>query len=263
MLSKNCGKNQKVILILFFLFLFFLSTGYGTQDSFNITITVISLPIGPPLISNFMQGTQTLVSGDPIPEEPQFSVKITDDYGLQLKSIYFYINGEKVTDGLTDNRGYDYFNPALERAYYKPKKKLNPGTYSLKVSVRNTRGVDASAEVIDLKVAAMAEEVRLLEPPLVYPGVANPEKQPISFGYRLNKSAQIHLYLYDITRTLVWENVYPENTDGGKAGYNEVVWNGISAFGRMAENGVYFYQLVAEVDGQKKLIGRGRFTIYR
>jgi len=263
MLPQNFSKNSRYFLIIFLFLCLVGLRAEAAQDSFTITITVVSLPLTPPKIFAFQHSYQKLFSGDAISDQPEFSVKITDDYGLELKSIYFYLNGQKVTDGTAANRGYDYFSSTQERAYYRPKQKLSPGVYTLKVTARNTRGVEGSAELTNLMVAAVAEEAKLLAPPLVYPGIANPEKEPIYFSWKLNKPARIHLYVYNLARNLVWEKIYEEGSEGGNAGYNEVLWNGITVFGRMVENGVYFYQVVEEKEGARRVLGRGRFTVFR
>jgi flagellar hook assembly protein FlgD len=45
--------------------------------------------------------------------------------------------------------------------------------------------------------------------------------------------------------------------EGGKAGYNQFTWNGITDFGKTVGNGIYVYKIISK----GKVIGTGKLVV--
>ena len=76
-------------------------------------------------------------------------------------------------------------------------------------------------------------------------------------AYTLSKEVDIKLYIYDLTGRLIYQRLYPAGTIGGKAGYNEVFFSGVSDLGEAVSNGVCLYAIVAE----NKVLARGAISV--
>ena len=61
-----------------------------------------------------------------------------------------------------------------------------------------------------------------------------------------------------ISGKVTWTKKYAPRANGGRTGYNEIKWNGISDFGGYAGNGIYVYKIVS----QGKVIGTGKMVVY-
>ena len=77
-------------------------------------------------------------------------------------------------------------------------------------------------------------------------------------AYNLNADLDLRILMFDITGQNVWTARCLSGTEGGKAGYNEVVFDARSQLsGAVLGNGIYVYKLVAG----NKVIGTGYITI--
>jgi hypothetical protein len=97
-------------------------------------------------------------------------------------------------------------------------------------------------------------------PVLTYPTTYNPlSGTPARIAYNLTADQDIMIYLFDISGQNVWTEKYLSGAEGGKAGYNEVMFYGRSEIsGSYLGNGIYVYKLVAG----GKIIGTGRMAIF-
>ncbi|MFA4967753.1 MAG: fibronectin type III domain-containing protein, partial [Candidatus Margulisiibacteriota bacterium] len=98
-----------------------------------------------------------------------------------------------------------------------------------------------------------------------YPTYVSPSKinalgtagQP-RIAYSLSADKDVDIYIYDIREAkVVFHRKYAKGQTGGKFGYNEIIWNGITDFGSMIPNGSYILQ--AFLDG--KMLGQTYFTV--
>ena len=132
---------------------------------------------------------------------------------------------------------------------------LLPGNYILRLTAHDPFGhsTQASVEV----VLYLSGDTRLVEPPRSGPSPFNPlYTQPLLISYKLNDDADIQVHIYNMYGELVWRGVYPAGTAGGRAGTNNVVWDGRDAFGNLADSGVYLYQIIF----RGKIISKGKFA---
>ncbi len=152
----------------------------------------------------------------------------------------------------------DAIRPNIYYGKYSPI--LNDGSYSLKLEAIDSGGNSSFLEYTDLMVRT-ASELQLQQQPLSYPNPFDPNGAVpnISIGYMLTRSAAVTLSIYDITMTQFVRKDYAAETNGGKAGYNEVTWDGRDNSGNPVGNGIYLFLLSA--DGG--VLGKGKITILR
>lgn len=135
--------------------------------------------------------------------------------------------------------------------------------YKIKLTVSNTSG--ESYSYISSVNFGSEGEVHLLEHPKCGPSPYDPNKGNFLFYYYLLSAADVDIYIYDISGTLVWQKTlsYDSGTGGGggSAGPNRVFWDGVNGFGETIGNGAYIYMIIANDRGERKIIGRGKFAV--
>lgn len=142
----------------------------------------------------------------------------------------------------------------------------NPdGQYRLRLTVSSTSG--ESYEYVSGVNFGTDGEVKLSERPKCGPSPFDPPKENFLFYYDLMDAADVDIYVYDISGTLVWQRSFPYDAGtsgkGGSAGENRVFWNGENGFGETLGNGAYVYMIVANDSGLRKVIGRGKFAVVK
>jgi hypothetical protein len=93
---------------------------------------------------------------------------------------------------------------------------------------------------------------------IAYPNPFNPATESITIVYRLSEDAEVKVYIFDITGQVV-RTISTLSANRGADGYSRVVWNGTSAFGGYAANGVYLVRIVHN----GKIIGKTKILVYR
>jgi hypothetical protein len=96
---------------------------------------------------------------------------------------------------------------------------------------------------------------------LLYPNPYDPVNGNVMITYRLTTDTDTSIYVFDVNGRLVWRGNYPGGFNGGKAGYNELLWNGIDAFNRVIDNDVYMVRIVESAMG--KVMGKGKLVVYK
>ncbi|MGI6566617.1 MAG: hypothetical protein GX341_01265 [Firmicutes bacterium] len=83
---------------------------------------------------------------------------------------------------------------------------------------------------------------------------------PLKLGYTINQPAVVEARIYDVSGRLV--RILPAETKA--AGRHYFLWDGRNGRGRIAANGLYFYQVTARpVGGGKTVKAQGRLAILR
>lgn len=91
------------------------------------------------------------------------------------------------------------------------------------------------------------------------PNPFNPNAGGGRFWYWLTADKETSLYLIDLGGTVVWKQSFTAGTNGGKAGENNLLYDGKTNWGDLLGNGVYLYKVVQ--DG--KSIGGGKIAIIK
>ncbi|MBI5699912.1 right-handed parallel beta-helix repeat-containing protein [Candidatus Saganbacteria bacterium] len=197
----------------------------------------------------------TLKDGDYIPKQPRFKGVITDNLGVSRATIKFYLDDVETAATITEVSVTRY-----EVAYTVTSNLEGETvrTHSVKLVASDTAGNSTTQEITGLKVSY--ESGKVIGPVLTYPTTYNPlTGQPARLAYNLTADQDVMLYMLDISGQVVWTGKYPSGAEGGKAGYNEILFYGRSEIsGTFLGNGIYIYKLVAG----NRVIGTGRLAIF-
>jgi len=108
------------------------------------------------------------------------------------------------------------------------------------------------------KVRVMGERVEVVGDPLAYPSPYRPLSGDTAvISYTLSTNADVTVYLYDVSGRIVLTRKFSSGSEGGRAGYNYFTWDGRTAFGGVAANGIYVYKIV----NKGEVISTGRLVI--
>ncbi|MCX5726112.1 MAG: S8 family serine peptidase [Candidatus Saganbacteria bacterium] len=130
------------------------------------------------------------------------------------------------------------------------------GLYSIRVIVNDIPTIEAKVSVN----AGSPYGVTILGSPLNGPNPFSPIHGSTTIYYKLSTNADITLFMFDISGSLVWKRRFSAGIEeGGKQGDNKVVWNGFTDFGEIASNGVYVYKIVA----RNNVIGKGKIIVLK
>jgi subtilisin family serine protease len=139
------------------------------------------------------------------------------------------------------------------------------GRYNLKVTVQNLSG-EVYQYVSNVGMGVNGD-IKLAQKPQVGPSPYDPDKGDLLFYYKLLNAADVDIYVYDLSGTLVYRKGLNYDASasgsGGSAGENRVYWDGVNGFGETLSNGAYIYMIVAKDSGDRKIIGRGKFAVVR
>ena len=128
----------------------------------------------------------------------------------------------------------------------------------MKFEVYDEAGSILLEERTSLKVR---EDKGVSGPVLTYPNPLDPAKATARISYTLNSDTDIILYLFDTAGKIVWKADYASGLMGGKAGYNEVEWDGSDFGGRRLPNDIYLLRVVEKATGN--MLGKSKVVILR
>ena len=199
-----------------------------------------------------------LANGDTLDKDPSFNITIISANPPVRLRRSITDSSIGIEDLGTVTVTADATKPNIFYGKYSPR--LNDGTYILKLEAIDSGGNSSFLEYNELHVRS-ASEVQIQQPPLSYPNPFDPNSTPqyISIGYMLTRSSNISLSIYTVTMNRIARKDYPAESNGGKAGYNEISWNGRDNSGSLVGNGIYLFLIVA--DGN--LLGKGKITILK
>jgi len=133
----------------------------------------------------------------------------------------------------------------------------NLSSHTVKIEVKDRAGNASSTNITGLSLGGGAVAVQ--GSVLNVPNPFNPASQTTKITYQLTAGADIDIYIYNITGERILHKVIASGAEGGRTGYNEVVWNGQNSFGETVGNGVYLAHVVA--DG--KVLGKVKILAVR
>jgi hypothetical protein len=124
--------------------------------------------------------------------------------------------------------------------------------------------VDGQSNIVNkVLMVADATSVVTLKPGsrvLCYPMPYDPNSiDPMDIAYELTAESDVSIYVYNLLGQVVWKNLYYKGFEGGNAGYNQVSFNGVDAFGDKLAIGMYFIQIVHG----KSVLGTSKFLVTR
>ncbi len=132
-------------------------------------------------------------------------------------------------------------------------KPLRPNNlYQATLKVQSDTGVISSANSAIFLVKEGLEITGFLNAPNPF----NPNQGNTSLEYMLSKDADVKLAIFSISGEEVWSVSYLGGQDGGRVGFNTMVWNGRNKWQDMVANGVYIGVIVAKSGMEKRIVKR-------
>ena len=199
----------------------------------------------------------SLKNEDYIDSTPHFDIKITDNTTIDADSIILTFDNKKVSYSTIISQ------PSYMQISYTPEVKLESEDvkkYSIKIEAADILGNIGTKEVDDLKVSSASSSTQIIGPVLSYPTKVSPlTGESAKITYTLNKDAQVAIYMFSANGTIVFNKTFSSGENGGKAGYNEVIFNGKSTItGSVLGNGIYVYKIISG----NKILGKAYIVIY-
>jgi flagellar hook assembly protein FlgD len=189
--------------------------------------------------------------GDPISATPKIEITLTASNGVQSGKIFVDSTQTALTFAQVGNLYY---------ATHEVTTALSDGIHGITIEAIDVSGEAMTFEVYPLYVQSAAD-VTLQGMPLNYPNPFDPGTQSTKISYTLSKPSNITLRIFDLAGNMVAKKDLSANQDGGRAGYNEVPWDGKSDSGNYVGNGIYIYLLIA--DGKVVQNGKGKLTVFK
>ncbi len=189
---------------------------------------------------------------DFLPSTPKFSVVFRDSSGIDAGSVRIVLAGpeDEISDVLTSDRVSDRKEDGTSLKFsWSPR--LDDGRYTLSVSGTDQLGNGPAEKSMAFQVSSDLAIERVLNVP-------NPTAAETEFTYVLSRPAEVVIRIFTISGRLI------RTLDGapGRAGYNQVRWDGRDADGHLLASGVYLYTVTAD-DGRKRVREKERLIVYR
>jgi len=189
--------------------------------------------------------------GDPMSATPKFEITLTSTTSVQ--------SGRIKVDSTQSNLNlvqvnYNYY------ATHEVTTPLGDGIHGITIEAFDVSGGAATFEVYPLYVQSAAD-VTVQGFPLNYPNPFDPGTESTNISYILSKPADIKLNIFDLAGNQIVKKSYSANQEGGRAGYNEVSWDGKSEGGNYVGNGIYIYLIIA--NGKVAQNGKGKITVFK
>jgi outer membrane protein assembly factor BamB len=208
------------------------------------TYTVIDLT--PPRIAKVSINNSQVQAGSFISSKPLIQASISDNVSVDPDSMKIYIDGKDYAP--------DSFASGLMK--YKHKFPLSPGKHDIKVVAADISGNKADPwEVKGIRVSEGIEAADIS----IFPTPFNPLAGPVYVSYRLNANAETNIFIYDKYGSLIYSMKFNEGANGGKRGWNKIVWNGVTGSDSIVGNGEYSFKIVAN----KNLVGKGQIVVQK
>jgi len=204
-----------------------------------------------PEIASLLFDSKQVIIGDPIDSTPKIEITITAINSLE--SARLTIGGS--TNPLSFAKvSLNYYGT------YEVTTALADGIYGVTIEAFDILAKGTTYEVSQLYIQSSAD-VLIQGIPLNYPNPYDPATGNTTIGYTLSKPANISLNIFDLSGNLIYKQAYTSAQEGGKAGYNEITWNGQSNGGNYVGNGIYIFVIIA--DGKVVQNGKGKITIFK
>lgn len=197
--------------------------------------------------------TSAVFQEDYVGTNPLITAKIMDIDGVNAKSITIRIDGYRVDDKDIIMKKVSDTEYALS---YQVKNSLSGGIHAISFEVKDTLG-NLGVKTVFVQVSSKPKIVGKVLP---YPNPFNPDKGETKITYKLTGDTRVIIYVYTITGERIWTTTCDSGCEGGRVGYNEVVWNGDTGFHSRVPNGVYLVQIV---NSKGKLMGKTKILVIR
>lgn len=245
-----------------------ITTEFGGENSFKTLPPIPSEDIYPPVITRVKFDGRTYFPKDVIFNTPRISAVITDYASTEPPYIYNVtpegvdVNSIKVTLG-----SYVFDVPpsacsaetsTIETFSFVIPGHLGAAQYACTIEARDLAFPWFNRGIWTGQVTVMGDRVSVIGTPLAYPTPFRPlTDKNVTVSYSLTTNSDVNIYMYDISGQMILTRKFKAGRDGGKAGYNQFTWDGVTDFGKVAGNGIYVYKIAAK----GRAIGTGKLVV--
>lgn len=227
--------------------------GNPFSSAYSASFTTAGGDTNPPTISIKVRD-RAIINGDYIPSIPTFQITATDDQAITASGVTMRLDGTAVTLTTVSTTA-----TTVELSYAPTTALADEGTMShiLTIEAADSAGNVATSEIKSLKVSDGT--AKITGGVLTYPTKYSPLSGGVlKIGYQLSTDAQTSIYLISKFGVIHWTYKAGAASEGGKAGYNEVEFNGTSDTSRSTiPNGLYMIKVVS----QNRVIGSGHVLV--
>lgn len=220
-----------------------------------------------PIIWSVKFNDRTYLPGNIVSSTPIITAFVSGEVDQSFKSII-------VDPGLTTQM----IIPVDDITYETSAPNLPPGDLLLRAVVRTAiPATPVNAHTISItaknplgatstwngNVVVMRGEVEVIGRVYNYPNPfkplsTDPSQNTTTIAYTLNVDAPVSIIIYDITGHQVHMATYGKSLEGGKAGINQITWNGKSLFNEAVGNGMYVYKIISN----NRVIATGKVVVF-
>jgi len=138
--------------------------------------------------------------------------------------------------------GSSYVGTTLTNQYA-----LADGSHVMKINAYDTNGNLTTWEGTFLVDSTNLKSLNLL----IHPTPYNPNQGSLQIGYQLSKDSNIQVFIFNAWNQLIYQRQIPTGQEGARAGYNQIVFTGITNFNEQIKPGLYKVKIAAEDEGRK------------
>ena len=168
-------------------------------------------------------------------------------------TVNVYIDGKKYSVVLVSqgvSRGLQKYHFSLNLL-----QKIDVVKNSIEIHATTLGGATDYFKIEKLKPA---EALSITSKPKNVPNPFRPSRgEGTTIMYNLSSDTGVKLIIYDITGKAVSQKFFSPGTEGGKAGQNNVFWDGKNDFGGYVGNGVYIYFITSG----EKILSKGQMAV--
>jgi hypothetical protein len=218
----------------------------------------------PPSIVDVRIDGGTVINGDFISNSPVLTASLYDNSGIWDASV--------VVDGVDRTADVSFVPELPANTIHAPASltlnigSLSPvGTHSITIEATDGESL-VTWEVSGLVASGGGGVAMRAGYPVIFPSVFKPTTgsagpqgdRTLRLAYDLTVNAPITVVIVDISGKKVFTRKFSSGTNGGRAGYNEVQWNGTMDYGGIIGNGIYPYKIISG----NKILARGHVVVF-
>lgn len=217
----------------------------------NIDVAVLSANSSISITDIKIDG-KNLASGDYINKDGLLTVAISSESNLDLNLSSIEVDGALMAfSSLTLPSSYD----ASSKILYFKLNILSDGDHTISVHIVDVFGNLSSSSYL-VKTNSTSVSTSSV---FVFPNPFNPYRGSAKIAYQLSKDADTLVFIFNSIGQLIYRKNYVSGTTGAQTGYNEVSWDGVSDFGQVVGNDIYFVRIVSE----NKVVGRSKIAVIK
>ncbi len=206
-----------------------------------------------PRITEIKFDGYSIKNNDYVASDALITANITDETGISTTESYIEIDALKAKiSELTAPSSFD-----AETGDLYIKHSFGEGTHTFAIHAADAVGNMSTSETYTFVVSGSDTKIdgRVLN----YPNPFAPPSQKTVIAYMLNKDADVNIYIFNMIGQQIKKIEAQKGSQGGKAGYNEVEWDGFSNFGDVVPNDVYFCKILSS----GKVLGKCKIAVLK